>query len=241
MGSIAWSTTDAPMRRSTSRPRSTIIISITDVVVRNANLSAHFRGVHDMPATRVRLRNVSFGCDGAADRSAVPRWTKCSVALSLCTTAHPFYTIFTKRFGAFFLKRQCNRTLGGPRTAACPRSATAASSSRQLVSRRPASSAAAPPAADPTSVQLVCGPMEPRSSPSRVLLSSYVQCVDQDFSHFLAFLSLRCIVQTHTPHCHAVKKGRTSLAGRGGAAFPPPLGKQQLSRARGRSPSASSR
>ena len=39
-------------------------ISISNVAVRNANLSLHFRGPEDVPTTRVRLSNVSFGCDG---------------------------------------------------------------------------------------------------------------------------------------------------------------------------------
>lgn len=39
-------------------------IQITNVVVRNANLSVHFHGALDVPATRVRLQNVSFVCDG---------------------------------------------------------------------------------------------------------------------------------------------------------------------------------
>jgi hypothetical protein len=35
-----------------------------------------------------------------------------SVALSLCTAAHPLYTGFTSIIGTTFLKRQCDRTLG---------------------------------------------------------------------------------------------------------------------------------
>ena len=37
--------------------------------------------------------------------------------LSVCTTAHPLYTGFTKGLGAFFLTRQCDRTLGRTRGA----------------------------------------------------------------------------------------------------------------------------
>ena len=39
-------------------------IRITNVAVRNANLSVHFHGTLDVPATRVSLQNVSFACDG---------------------------------------------------------------------------------------------------------------------------------------------------------------------------------
>jgi polygalacturonase len=52
-------------------------ISLTDVVVRNANLSIHFRGTHDVPATRVRLRDISFSCD---DDGALPARGRCSAA-----------------------------------------------------------------------------------------------------------------------------------------------------------------
>jgi hypothetical protein len=37
-----------------------------------------------------------------------------SVALSLCTTVHPLWTVFTKRHPINFLKGQCDRTLGLP-------------------------------------------------------------------------------------------------------------------------------
>ena len=35
------------------------------------------------------------------------------VALLLCNTAHPRHTRFANIFGTFFLKRRCDRTLGG--------------------------------------------------------------------------------------------------------------------------------
>jgi polygalacturonase len=41
-------------------------IVISNVAVRNANLSVHFHGAEDVPTTRVRLENVSFACDGGS-------------------------------------------------------------------------------------------------------------------------------------------------------------------------------
>eukprot|EP01043_Picozoa_sp_COSAG02_P015390 COSAG02_NODE_656_length_18809_cov_17.805077_3_plen_456_part_00 len=58
-------------------------IQITNTAVRNANLSLHFHGTLDVPATRVHMQNVSFACDGTK-----PEW--CGgpgVATGCCITA----------------------------------------------------------------------------------------------------------------------------------------------------------
>jgi hypothetical protein len=59
-------------------------ISIANVVVRNANNSLHLHGPPELPATRVRLQNVSFGCDGSVGCWAVPKWTRACCLSAEC-------------------------------------------------------------------------------------------------------------------------------------------------------------
>eukprot|EP01043_Picozoa_sp_COSAG02_P067206 COSAG02_NODE_10716_length_1874_cov_2.851831_1_plen_465_part_00 len=58
-------------------------IQISNVAVRNANLSVHFHGTLDVPTTRVHMQNVSFACAGAAqERCGGP-----GVATGCCLSA----------------------------------------------------------------------------------------------------------------------------------------------------------